>query len=889
MTWLRVWLLRCAVAIGLKRGESRLQAEIQSHLDLLTDEHLARGLTPAEARAAARRDFGGVDQVTEHWRDQYGLPFIDGVRQDLRFAWRTLRRSPVFAGSAILTLGLGIGANTAIFSLIDALLLKALPVHAPDQLYRLSGNYAYASFRTLQSALDADTSLLATAAGETLQVSVDAAPERAQVAFVSGSYFPVLGVSAQLGRTLNAGDETDGAASPVTTLSDGFWRRRFAADPAVVGRILQIGGQPVTIIGVAPRGFFGERVGESPDIWAPLPIRSLVVRGRDLIRSRGTAWLDLIARLPPGADLTARQVELTHRYQQILTDVFGPHPADDERRDIAQVRVELLPAGAGLSPLRRRFAQPLWLLMAAVVVVLAIACANVANLLLARAATRQREIGLRLALGVSRGRLVRQLLTEALLLATLGATAGLLVAWAGQEVLLRLVSPDGVRIALVVTPDVRVLAFVAATTIGTAFTVALVPAWQAARVDVLTALRTGGRITGQGGMARAVLVVVQVALSLVLLVAAALFVRTLSNLRQVDLGFRTEQQIIADVNPVAAGYEGVRFGAYCAALLDRLRQEPRVADVSFSENGALMGRNSTTDRLGPSGREIPAGGLPKSSFDVVGPRYFRAMQIRLLEGRDFDDRDSANAEPVIAINESMARHFFGDASVVGRRLRWDNAEFTVVAVTADVRGQTPREAPLLQFYVPYFQHPERATLASVRVVIRTAGDAGSAMGPLRAAIQSLDPAVPLEGLDLTETLVDRTLAQTRMIASLATAFGLLALVVASIGLYGVIAFGVASRTSELGLRLALGATRGEVAWLLTKRHMALVGAGALIGLPLAIAGASFLDSQLFGVGPADPATAVVAAGILLGAAIASASVPTWRAARIQPVIALRHE
>jgi predicted permease len=397
------------------------------------------------------------------------------------------------------------------------------------------------------------------------------------------------------------------------------------------------------------------------------------------------------------------------------------------------------------------------------------------------------------------------------------------------------------------------------------------------------------RTSGPGGFVQSLLVTGQVALSLVLVVAAVLFLRTLSNLRHVDLGFSPERQLIADVNPRAGGYEGERFSGFSRRLLDRLREEPGIIAATFSENGVLLGRDSTTDRLGPAGTAIPITGLPKSHFDVVGPRYLATMKIPIVEGRDFDERDTAGAPAVMAINETMARQFFGSAEALGRRMRWDASEFTVVAVVGDVRVQGPHAPAPLQFYISYFQHPDRATLASMRVLVRTAGDAAAMAASLRSAIQSVDPAVPAAHIEVTAALVDRALARQRMIAALATTFGALALGLASVGLYGLIAYGVARRTSEIGLRLALGATRQQVIWIVAKRNLALVGAGAAVGLPLAIAGSSLVEGQLFGVEGSDPAMLGLAIVVLAVAAVAAASVPTLRATKIQPVIALRHD
>jgi predicted permease len=468
-----------------------------------------------------------------------------------------------------------------------------------------------------------------------------------------------LGIQASIGRIFTVNDDRAPSEHPVAVASYGYWQRRFGGDAAgILNRVVRIGGTPITIIGVAPQGFFGEQVGGAPDLWVPLAMWGQVVPGRNLLQSPGTAWLRIIGRVRPGVTASGAQPGLTRTFQQVMTGIFGPNAAEDVRRDIARATVTLEPAAKGVSNVRAQFARPLQMLTGAVVLVLLIACANIANLLLARGAARRREIDVRLALGMSRARLIRQLLTESLVLAALGGAAGLVIAWLGREALLRLISADGSRLPVAVTTDARLLMFVAVISSATAILFGLAPAWQSARASLVTSLvasrETGGRPRQR---LSAVLVIAQVALSLVLLTGAGLFLRTIANLRDVDLGFAPEQLLILDVNPQAAGYSGDRAIALNVRLLDRTKALPGVSSVTLSEHGVLMGRDSSTNLMRSEGFVAGPEGFPQTRWDVVGPQYFSTIGTRLLSGRDFTEQDDSASPYVVAINEEMARFF----------------------------------------------------------------------------------------------------------------------------------------------------------------------------------------------------------------------------------------
>jgi predicted permease len=825
---------------------------------------------------------------------QRGLPFVDVLIQDSRYALRSFRRSPGFTATAVLSLALGLGANTAIFSVLDAVLLRALPVKDPRQLFVLrTGDFSYPAYQAFRQQNQSFTDLFATSGITTLDAQIgDGASERAQVSLVSGSYFSVLGVPALVGRPFTVDEDRIPGAHPIAVLSYGYWERRFGRDPALLGRTIHISGTPVIVIGITPPAFFGEWVGAVADIWVPLTMWPRVVPGRNLLASPTTSWLQIVGRLKPVSDVRRSEAALTAQYVQVLTDTY-PHAPDDIRRDIARVHVTLEPANKGLSSLRRQFARPLQVLMAIVVLVLLIACSNVANLLIARTTGRRHEIALRLALGISRRRLIGQVLTESLLLSVISGTVGLIFAWWSRDALLRLVTPDGSPVPLAVTTDTRLHAFVAALSMVTGIGFGLAPAWQSAHVNLVSTIGSAAR--GASGRARlalgSVLVISQVAMSLVLLMGAGLFLRTLLNLRNVDLGFAPESLLIVDVNPLAAGYRDGAYGTLCKRLLERLNAIPGVASATFSENGVLTGRDADTHHLRPDDF-VASDDLPDIRFDAVGPAYFKTLGIPLLAGRDIDAHDDASGRRVIVINEALARLFFAGANPIGRQMLWGVGENSraveIVGVARDVKQHGPRDRTEPRFYVPYSQHGA-AELGSARFMLRTAANPAAVLSLARQATASLDKALPIVSVDTGIGLEDRTLLQERMIATLSSAFAVLAVALACIGVYGLMAYRVVQRTSEVGIRMALGATPQHVLWLVLRQDLAWIAAGIAIGAPLAMAVSRLVHGLLFGVEGTEPATLMAAIVVMTSVGIVAGSAPALRAAQVEPAVSLRHE
>jgi predicted permease len=815
---------------------------------------------------------------------------------DLRYAIRTLLKTPAFTTVAVLTLALGIGATTAIFSLFDAVVLKSLPVRNPNELFDVGAGH-YQLYQALRKETAIFTDVLAAAPSSDLPVTIDTgAPERARVSLVSASYFSTLGVSAWMGRTFGVVDDRVPGEPAIAVVSYRYWQRRLAADAGVVGRVVRVRDVPLTIVGVAAQGFFGEEVGAAPDLWVPLTMWAQVVPGRNLLQSPGTSWLRIIGRLKQGVAIPQAEASLTLTFRAVLEEVFGRSTSADVRREIEGSAIRLTPKGKGMSTLRGRFARPLELLLAAVVLVLLIGCANVANLLLARSASRRREIDLRLALGMSRARLVRQLLVESLVISAAGGLCGLALAWLGREALLRLISADGSRLPVAAETDLRLLAFVAVVSVATAILFGSVPAWRSARVPLVTSLAgrnaSANRRTQRFGP---LLVVAQVSVSLVLLMGAGLFLRTLTNLRSVSLGFVPERLVILDVNPRAAGYQLDHAAAATQRVLERLRVVPGVSAASFSENGVMFGRDSSTNLIRPQGFVAGAEGFPRAQWDIVGPHYFSTMGIPLVAGRDFTDRDNAASPNVVALNEAMAQRLFPGANPIGRRLIWGDekmTDFEVIAVVRDIKHTGPRDERHLRFYLPYNQLSNTRSswdLASVLFLVRAVADPAPMLPVLHRAIASEDARLSVSDAYVAPELIDRALVQERMIAKLSFAFGVLAVGLACIGLYGLIGYHVVQRTSEIGIRIALGAQRAQVLWATLRRAFIWTAAGIALGVPLALTASRAAESLLFGLNPMDVMTLGAAAAIMLALGGLAAFIPARRASRVDPLVALRYE
>jgi predicted permease len=842
--------------------------------------------------------------------------------QDLRYGVRLLVKNRGFAAVAVLTLALGIGANTAIFTVVKAVLLSNLPVSQPDQLVMLTdpdshgmstGNESeerdlltYGEFRAMAVQNQVLSGILA-ADSETarLQVATDVSgPDRegapAGVNMVSGSYFSVLGVNARLGRVFGTEVDATRDANPVAVISYGFWQSRFGGDPAVLRRQVRIRRTTFDVVGVAPPGFTGITVGQAADIWVPLTMQLEVSPGRDNLATEThpiekTMWLAVMGRLKPGISLSQANASLNLTFGQYLQSQLGA-VGESDRKEFLNQRLKVVAGSHGSSTLNEDFGKPLLVLMAVVGLVLLIACANVANLLLARAASRQKEIAVRVAMGAGSGRLFRQLLTESILLACAGGVIGLALAQWADAVLLRLVSEGSSTIPLNTDLDVRILAFTLAISLLTGILFGVAPAFRAARVDLSAVLKgtsrgvIGGSARGGRMPVGKILVVAQVALSLVLLIVAGLFVHSLRKLSEVQLGYDRDHLLLFGLDPVPSGYKEAEVPQLYREMLDNIRALPGVRAVTLSKNG-LFSHSESDDPIEIEGYKPKTGQDMNARFDHVGPNYFSTVGIPVLMGREITVEDGGTGQRVGVINQTMARYYFGNENPIGKRI-WDTfptnrADFIVVGVVADAKYNSVREQTPRRFYVPYF-HPIIAR-SFCRIEVRVAGEPSSVAAAVRAAVKQTAPNLPPIEIHTMNELVGASLTSDLMIGKLTGFFGALAVFLACIGIYGIMAYAVSGRIGEIGIRMALGAKRGDVLWLVLRESLLLVGIGVAIGLPAIIGVSKIIKSLLFGLSPADPISLGLATALMFAVAALAGYIPARRASRTDPLVALRYE
>ena len=839
------------------------------------------------------------------------FPWLTEASQDLRFAARTLGKNPGFAAVAILTLALGIGANTAIFTLFDAILLRSLPVRDPSRLVLFSASvsegtstgtpptgrwelFSSEAYRALRDQPLGFESLAAVRSGEaTVVVHVAGAPDgdqvqRAQAHLVSGNFFQTMGVDAAIGRTLTQADDRPDAP-PVVVLSDGYWRQRLQANPAVVGTTLILNKTAFTIIGITPPEFFGERIRRPADFWMPLAFQPQIEMQPSILERTDYYWLAPIGRLAPGVTAVRAQTAATTALQRFLTDREGSTLSADRAREIRDSRVELASGAAGISTLRVLYSQPLHVLLVVVGLVLLIACANVANLLVMRAAARRSEISMRIALGASRARLVRQLLTESLLLSALGAACGILIAsWLARGLTTLVVSST-----TPVHPGINapVLLFTMAIALAAGVLFGLAPALHASRVDLVAAMKSrhsGGTASGGRSRATQALVAAQIAVSLVLLVGAALFARSLINVQAQPLGFDAEHVLLVRANPRLAGYQPAAVAATYRTLYERLAALPGVGSVTMARYSPLGGASSV-DGARIEGR-APGEIVPLETI-LVGPSYPQTMGTPILQGRAIDVRDVQGGPPVAMVNQAFVRRYFPQTSPIGRHFSLQTSgrtQIEIVGVIGDMRFHDPTRPVEPMAFTAMLQESTQFAL-DCEVALRTDGEPAALAGQVRQAVASVDSNLPLNDPRTLADQVSRTFNSQRLAARLVSFFGLLALTLAAVGLYGAIAQNVVQRTSEIGVRMALGADRTQVVWMILRQTCVLVAAGLAVGLPASFFGSRLVSSQLFGLGAIDVPSFAGAAAVLVIVAMAAGFVPAMRATRVSPVVALRAE
>ena len=833
---------------------------------------------------------------------------FSAFRQDLTQSWRGLRRSPAFSTIVVLALALGIGMTTAIFTLVNALMLRPLPLvdarglvgfGDPTLVSTISSGsprsdlFSYPLYQDLRDRSRTVSALFASGTPGPLDVAIDpvrgadALPEEFDARFVSGNYFEVLGVRAAIGRTLNPTDDAVAGGSPVAVISHDFWERRFALDPAVLGRTILVERTPVTIVGVTPPGFFGEIVGTPMDAWMPVTLQPLLMPHQDRLRDRNMNWLLFMGRLRPDASVARAEAEFTAITRQSFLD------ADGARAGSAPAPVvDAFPGARGFSRVRAEAGLVLTTVMGLAALVLFVVCANVANLLLARASSRRTEIGVRLALGAGRMRVLRHLLTETLLLGVGAGLLALLVVNTGRVMLVRYVESTGETINFDLSLDARVLTFAGALSLITALLLGLVPALRATRVELPTALRSHARgVSGDplGGGGRRLglgkwLVIGQVAVSLVLLTGTGLLLRSAWNLQRVDLGVARDELVVVDVDAAPAGYSGARLHALQRQLVERLERIPGVAAVSYSQLGILTGSEITTTHQVP-GFVARADEDTISSTDRVGPGYFEVVGARMLRGRGIEARDDARAPRVTVINETMARFHFAGRDPIGQYVQVDSLRLQVVGVVADVKSQSLRAEPTRRFYTA----AEQEEASGFTMVLRTRSAPGAIGLAARREIVAADAALRVDQPESLSRRVSRSMEAERVMAQLAATAGALALVLSVLGLYGVMTYTTVRRTGEFGLRMALGAGPAELTRMVLRETMVLILVGAVIGVPAAVAAGRLLRSQLVGVGVVDIPSLAAALGVLAASAALAGYRPASRAARVQPQVALSRE
>ena len=912
--WLHQFGRRLRFLFRRKKSDRELDEEMRLHRELREQELSEHGFVPEEAHYAAQRQFGNPLSLREESREMWGWNWLEHAAQDLRYGLRMLRKNPGFTAVAVLTLALGIGANTAIFSLTDQVLLRLLPVENPEQLVVLrspgpnpghtwsdgddSTSFSYPMYRDLR---DKNQVFAGLAACRPLTVNVagQGGTERAEADLVSGNFFEVLGVRPALGRVFTSQDETSPGANPVAVLSYGYWTRRLGNDPGILNKQIIVNGTGLTVVGVARAGFDGVQIGWMPDVYLPITMKAQMTPGWNGLEDRKDHWVPVLGRIKPGLAREKAEAAIQVTYQPILQfEVASLHMTDKTRAQFLGKKLLLDPGSRGRPILQRDAQEPLLFLMAMVGLVLLIACANLASLLVARGEARQREIAVRLAMGAGRLRLFKQFLTESLLIALAGGLAGLLVAWWCLGGLIHALTVSAGAQGLHTQLDPRVLLFSLALSLFTGLLFGLAPAMRSTRADLHATLKEQGASVSSGTASvrmRKILIVSQMALTGVLLVGAGLFATSLGNLRHANLGLRPDHVIQFSVTPRLSGYSP----AQTVAFVDRLRQTiaalPGVRAVGFAEIPVFQNDDS-------SGNVTVEGytAAPDEDMDVmrnrVGPNYFSTMGIPLIAGREFSASDAGTSPKVGIINEKMARRFFAGRNPIGLHVGQGSGssvhlDIEIVGVVEDSKHDDARDPVRPFLYQPYAQETASVinTAGQATFYVRTEQRPDSLAATLRQLVQSLDADLPVYDLKTLAQQVDDSMIAERLLSILSVSLGVLASLLAAVGLYGVMAYRVARRTQEIGIRMALGATRKSVAWMVLGEVVRLTALGLAIGLPAAYGLGKLVESQLFGVKASNPLVFILGTTLLAAVALLAGWLPARRATKVDPIVALRYE
>ena len=901
------------------RVETDLQREIDLHIEQLAKEKIAGGMAESEAFTAAKREFGHLGLTKEHCRDMRRIHFIDDLIRDLAFAFRALSKSPVFTLTALLSLALGIGANTAIYSFMDAIMLRALPIPDPQSLvvvnwrakgspkvahsqhgdgyqdpggFSVAGIFPYPAWESLRDHNESFSTLFAFAGAGRLNLVVDNQASLGAGVYVSGNYFSGIGAPPAAGRLLANEDDRAGAP-PVAVISYRFWQSHFNGSPHAVGQNILVNRKLFTIAGVTAPEFYGVNPRSAPDIF--LPLHSLAyldprASGDDWFHRRDNYWLEMMGRLRPGVTLRQAEIPMAGRFHLF---VAATATNDKERSNLPALWLQ--EGGSGIDSLRRRYSKPLYILLAMTVLILAIACANIANLLLSRATARRREIAVRLTLGASRWRVIRQLLTESILIALLGGVLGLFVTAVGIRFLTRLVANGQGDFTLHAAIDARILLFAVAVSILTGIVFGLVPAMQATKLDVTPALKesraAAPRLRRFGlpfGLTHS-LMAGQIALSLLLVIAAGLFVTTLARLHAVSVGFDTEHLLLFNLNAAQAGYDERRSARFYESLRQRFATIPGVRAATMTDIPLVAG-SAGSEGITIPGMPTPPDRRLSTNVILIGPSFFDTMQIPILLGRPVATQDTANAPRIVVVNQVFAKKFFAGRNPIGRHFSFDgDTQIQIVGVARNtLYSSLTQEIPPVA-YVPWSQPVPGWFFGGMYYEIRTPGNPLALANTIRQIVHQANPRLPVADLATQVRYIDTTIAPERTFANLCTCFALLALLIACVGSYGTVSYTVARRTNEIGIRVALGAQRRQVIWMVLREVLVVFLIGLAIGLSIARETAQFVASFLFGVHPTDLFVFGFSALVLMACVLAAGYAPAWRASRIHPMEALRHE
>lgn len=878
-----------------------MQRELELHLDQLTQEYREAGMSDRDAHDAARRSFGAVSVTEELCRDTRRVRLLDDLGKDMAYAWRLLVKSPGFTATAVLSLALGVGANTAIFGLVKQVILDLLPVSHPEQIAALAkssilqpepvNSFSNPFLRDLQGVQsEAFAGFLGSGSLGEIAMQSEAGAEPVTAELVSGNYFDLLGVRPALGRLLTSNEDGTAAAHAVAVLSHPFWRRRFGSDPSVLNRTIRLNNHPFTVVGVSAAGFDGLDPGRSPDIRVPIAMVSELVQfpGPPPLSNRGSRWIQIFGRLKPGVALSTAAQSLT----PLLRRDHDEDPGRAKRtaqwsKVLGSERLHVTPAAQGNAGQRKAYERAIWVLAAMVASVLLLACVNIAHLLLARSAARAHEFRIRLAIGAGSARLVRQSLTESLLLGLLGGCAGLFIAYGLGRILVTMAIADPSHSTLGAAPDAALLAFNFAVALTAAIGFGLAPALQSARAGLAPGLKGAHSHRPKRFSGRKLLTSLQVAISLVLLAGAGLFIRSLLNIGHIDVGFRTARLLQVTLNP--SGYPEDRLDAFYRDVVEQVRTLPGVESASFGRQ-RLIARRSWGSGIvveGFTGGDDDRG----PNRDAIGADYFSTLGIPLVVGREFNAGDTATAPKVAIVNEAFVHFYFGNGNPLGRRIGpgGGKPEYVIVGVTRNAKYREMREAPVRFWYVPFDQLTEKGAFRALTLFVRTSSDPDAVAGGLRSAIARIDRDLPLFDIKTVDAQIEDNVRLERLLATLSIFFGIVAALLAGAGLFGVLWYSVSRRRREIGIRMAVGARPAQVARVIITEAGIFIGLGMAAGLGTALLLSSLIRHLLFGIQPNDPMAMTAAVSVITLITLMATLLPASQAARVDPASVLRSD